>query len=62
MTEANLLNLTGKVFFVTGDASEVRLELCALLYQVGGKVPFRLLENNCSGFNRDHQSLFNDFL
>ncbi len=38
MTEANLPGQKGKVFVVTGGASGVGLELCALLYQAGGKV------------------------
>ncbi len=38
MTEANLPSQKGKVFVVTGGASGVGLELCALLYQAGGRV------------------------
>lgn len=38
LTEANLSSQDGKVFVVTGGASGVGLELCALLYQAGGKV------------------------
>lgn len=38
LTEANLSSQNGKVFIVTGGASGVGLELCALLYQAGGKV------------------------
>ncbi|MCJ1372300.1 hypothetical protein MMC20_003523 [Loxospora ochrophaea] len=38
LTEVNLPSQTGKVFIVTGGASGVGFELCALLYQAGGKV------------------------
>ncbi|KAL9037637.1 MAG: hypothetical protein Q9214_005614 [Letrouitia sp. 1 TL-2023] len=38
LTEANLPRQKGKVFMVTGGASGIGLELCALLYQAGGKV------------------------
>ncbi len=38
LTEANLPSQKGKVFIVTGGASGVGFELCALLYQAGGKV------------------------
>ena len=38
LTEANLPSQKGKVFIVTGGASGVGFELCAILYQAGGKV------------------------
>ena len=38
LTEANLASQKGKVFIVTGGASGVGFELCAILYQAGGKV------------------------
>ena len=38
MTEASLPSQKGKGFVVTGGASGVGLELCALLYHAGGKV------------------------
>ena len=38
LTEANLPSQKDKVFIVTGGASGVGFELCAILYQAGGKV------------------------
>ena len=38
LTEANLPSQQGKVFIVTGGTSGVGFELCAILYQAGGKV------------------------
>ncbi|KAL8720307.1 MAG: hypothetical protein Q9225_002819 [Loekoesia sp. 1 TL-2023] len=38
LTEANIPSQRGRVFIVTGGASGVGFELCALLYYVGGKV------------------------
>ena len=38
LTEANLPSQKGKIFIVTGGASGVGFELCAILYQAGGKV------------------------
>lgn len=38
MTETNLPGQKGKVFIVTGGTSGVGFELCALLYQAGGRV------------------------
>ena len=38
LTEANLPSQKGKVFIVTGGASGVGFELCAILYQAGGKI------------------------
>ena len=38
LTEANLPSQKGKVFIVTGGASGVGFELCAILYGAGGKV------------------------
>lgn len=38
LTETNLPSQKGKVFIVTGGTSGVGFELCALLYQAGGKV------------------------
>ncbi|KAI9690617.1 MAG: hypothetical protein M1820_009974 [Bogoriella megaspora] len=38
LTEANLPSQKGKVFLVTGGYSGVGYELCAILYQAGGKV------------------------
>ena len=38
LTEENLSSQNAKVFVVTGGASGVGLELCAILYQAGGKV------------------------
>lgn len=38
VTEQNLASQYGKVFIVTGGASGVGLELCAILYQAGGRV------------------------
>ena len=38
LTEANLPSQKGKVFIVTGGTSGVGFELCAILYQAGGKV------------------------
>ena len=38
LTEVNLPSQKGKVFIVTGGTSGVGFELCAILYQAGGKV------------------------
>lgn len=38
LTEAKLPSQQGKVFIVTGGTSGVGFELCAILYQAGGKV------------------------
>lgn len=54
MTDNNPPKQMGKDFVVIGGASGVGLELCALIYQSGGKVsPARRSEPKAQGRNRD---------
>ena len=62
LTEANLPSQKGKVFIVTGGASGVDFELCAILYQAGGKVYLvGRSEANAQSANLEDQSASPDF-